>query len=69
MRIAALAYLGIVFEKAQFDADKSLLRIDIQLPANYLDANRVYAARQLTKAGVHLAQLLDSINWPSAAER
>jgi len=64
VRIAALAYLGIVFQKTEVDADKNLLRIDIELPVNYLDANRVYAARQLTKAGVRLAQLLDNINWP-----
>ena len=68
VRIATLAYLGIVFEKAEVDADKNLLRIDIKLPVNYLEANRVYAAQQLTKAGVRLAQLLDSINWPSVAE-
>ena len=64
VRIAALAYLGIDFQKTEVDADKNLLRIDIELPVNYLDANRVYAARQLTKAGVRLAQLLDNINWP-----
>ena len=68
VRIATLAYLGIVFEKAEVDADKNLLRIDITLPRNYLEANRVYAAQQLTKAGVRLAQLLDSIKWQSPPE-
>jgi hypothetical protein len=68
VRIATLAYLGIIFQKAEVDAEKKLLRIDIGMPANYLDANRAYAAQQLTKAGVRLAQLLDSINWPSVAQ-
>jgi hypothetical protein len=68
VRIATLAYLGIIFQKAEVDADKNLLRIDIELPVNYLNANRAYAAQQLTKAGGRLAQLLDSINWPSVAE-
>jgi hypothetical protein len=68
VRIAALAYLGIVFEKAEFDPGNKLLRIEIKLPANYLEANKAYAADQLTKAGVRLAQLLDSIRWPTLAE-
>jgi hypothetical protein len=68
VRIATLAYLGIVFEKAEVDADKNLLRMDITLPRNYLEANKQYAADRLRKAGIRLAQLLDSIKWPSPPE-
>ena len=50
VRIATLAYLAIVFQRAEVDADNNLLRIDIKLPLNYLGANRVYAAQQLTNA-------------------
>lgn len=42
------------------DIDQNLVRIDIALPANYLDNDKVHAAKQLTRAGVRLAQLLDS---------
>jgi hypothetical protein len=45
VRIATLAYLAIVFQRAEVDADNNLLRIDIKLPLNYLGANRVYAAQ------------------------
>ena len=68
VRIAALAYLGICFEKAEFAPDKNPSRIEVTLPANYLQANKAYAAEQLMRAGVRLAQLLDSIRWQSFAE-
>jgi S1/P1 Nuclease len=68
VHVAALAYLAIVFEKAEFDANKSFLRINIKLPANYLEANKQYAADRLRKAGIRLAQLLDSIKWQSPPE-
>jgi hypothetical protein len=48
---------------------QNLVRIDITLPANYLDNNKVYAVEQLTRAGVRLAQLLDSIEWQCLAKR
>jgi hypothetical protein len=63
VRIATLAYLAIAFEKAHFNPDKQLIRINIRLPINYLEANQTYTRLQLTKAGVRLAQLLDSIKW------
>ena len=34
----------------------------------YLETNKVYAAGQLMRAGVRLAQLLDSIKWQTFAE-
>jgi hypothetical protein len=63
VRIASLAYLGLAFGTPEFDIDQNLVRIDITLPTNYLENNKVYAAQQLTRAGVRLAQLLDSIKW------
>ena len=63
VRIATLAYLAIAFEKAEFNTDKQLIRINIRLPTNYLEANQPYAREHLMKAGVRLAQLLDSIKW------
>jgi hypothetical protein len=63
-QIAALAYRGIVFETPDFDSSQHLAGIDISLPANYLASNRAYAAERLARAGVCLAQLLDSLRWP-----
>jgi hypothetical protein len=63
VRVAALAYRGIAFGMPEFDTNKQLVRFNITLPANYLETNRVYAAEQLARAGVRLAQLLDSVNW------
>lgn len=62
--IAALAYRGIAFGMAEFDSSQHLWGINITLPANYLETNRAHAAEQLARAGVRLAQLLDSIRWP-----
>jgi hypothetical protein len=63
VRIAALAYRGVTLGMADFDTNHHLLRINITLPTNYLETNRAYAAQQLARAGVRLAQLLDSIGW------
>jgi S1/P1 nuclease len=63
VQVAAIVYQGIRFETAEFDAGQHLARIDITLPTNYLERNKGYAAQQLARAGVRLAQLLDSIRW------
>jgi len=63
VRMAALAYRGINFGIAAFDADGHLSRIEISLAPGYHESNKARAALQLAKAGVHLAQLLDSIEW------
>ena len=63
VQIAALAYRGISFGTAEFGVDGSLSRIEISLQPGYQEINKVRAAIQLAKAGVHLAQLLDSIDW------
>jgi hypothetical protein len=63
VRIAALAYRGINFGTADLADDGHLLRIEISLPPGYQEINKARAALQLARAGVHLAQLLDSLNW------
>ena len=63
VRIAALAYRGIVFGVPDFDTNEHLVRINVTLPADYLETNRAYAAQQLARAGVRLAQLLDTLRW------
>jgi S1/P1 Nuclease len=64
VRIAALAYRGITFKTVELDPNQHILRINIDLPTNYLDSNKGFAAQQLARAGVRLAQLLESIKWP-----
>lgn len=63
VRIAALAYRGIIFGMPEFDTSEHLARINITLPTNYIENNKGYAAQQLALAGVRLAQLLDSLDW------
>ena len=61
VRQAQRAYQGITFGSATI-ADRRL-RIVVQLPDDYIDKKRPLAAAQLAKAGVHLAQLLNAIQW------
>ena len=56
------AYQNIEFASATVDGQR--LRITIQLPSGYFDKNQAIAARQLAKAGIHLAELLNTIRWP-----
>ena len=63
VKVAALAYEGIKFGAAEFGPDGRLSRIEISLSPTYNEGNRLRAAMQLARAGAHLAQLLDSINW------
>jgi hypothetical protein len=58
---ARKAYQNIEFAAAAVDGQR--LRITIQLPSGYIDKNQEIAAEQLTKAGVHLAALLNVIRW------
>jgi hypothetical protein len=58
---ARKAYRNIKLDSARIDGQR--LRITVQLPTAYLDDNRAVAAAQLAKAGMHLAQLLNSIVW------
>ena len=59
---ARKAYRNIQFDSASIDGH--WLRVAIQLPTGYIDDNRSLAAAQLVKAGIHLAQLLNSLAWP-----
>jgi S1/P1 Nuclease len=59
---AQKAYQNIEFNPATINGQR--LRIAIQLPSNYIDTNKAIAAEQLAKAGQHLAELLNAIEWP-----
>jgi hypothetical protein len=59
---ARKAYQDLEFGAATIDGQR--LRITVQLPTGYIDENRSLAARQLAKAGLHLAELLNVIQWP-----
>jgi hypothetical protein len=58
---ARKAYQGITLRSASIE-DRHL-RIVIQLPADYIEKNQPAAAAQLASAGVHLAQLLNAMQW------
>ena len=55
-------YQNIELGAATIDGQR--LRITVQLPSGYIDEYRALAAIQLAEAGLHLAQLLNSIVWP-----
>jgi hypothetical protein len=57
------AYRGIQFLKAYRTKNGRLDYLDIQLPLNYASQQSERAMNQLAKAGVRLANLLNSINW------
>jgi S1/P1 Nuclease len=58
---AEKAYHHIEFAAASIDGHR--LRIMVHLPTAYIDTNRGIAGEQLLKAGLHLAQLLNAIEW------
>jgi len=58
---ALKAYKDIQFNA--FTIDGQRLRIIVQLPSGYIDRSRAVAAEQLAKAGLHLANLLNTIQW------
>jgi hypothetical protein len=58
---ARKAYQNIEFASASIEARR--LRITINLPSGYVATNQVIAAEQLGKAGIHLAQLLNAVQW------
>ena len=61
VRQARKAYQNVEFVAAAIDGQR--LRITIQLPDGYIDKNRSLAATQLANAGLHLAQILNSLAW------
>jgi hypothetical protein len=62
VRRARTAYRNIDLGAASIDGRR--LQIMIQLPNGYVEENRSLAATQLVKAGLRLAQLLNSLAWP-----
>jgi len=62
VRQAQNAYRNIEFGAASVDTQR--LRITIRLPSDYVDKNRTIVSRQLLKAGIRLAELLNAVRWP-----
>jgi hypothetical protein len=58
---ARRAYRNVEFHAATIDRQR--LRITVQLPSGYIETSRAIAAEQLAKAGFHLANLLNTIQW------
>jgi hypothetical protein len=52
---------AIEFESATIAGRR--LQIAIRLPSSYIQTNQAMAAEQTANAGVHLAQLLNAIQW------
>jgi hypothetical protein len=63
VRGANEVYSGITFGEATFDTHQRLERIEIKLSAKYKKDHLDRETVQLALAGVHLAQLLNTINW------
>jgi hypothetical protein len=55
---ALKAYKDIQFNAVTVDGQR--LRIVVQLPSGYIDKSRAIATEQLAKAGLHLANLLNT---------
>ena len=64
VKCATQAYAGIRFGHLDSFADQRPIRITITLPTGYAENSKRIAVQQLFAASVHLAQLLDSIQWP-----
>ena len=60
---ARTAYAGIKFGAATADPKGGIKRINITLPANYDEVCTPLAAERLAKAGYHLAEILNAIQW------
>lgn len=65
VREAKEVYEPITFGAATMDSKNKnrFISISIMLPATYADDESDRARTQIAKAGVHLAQLLNSIDW------
>ena len=60
---ALLAYKGVEFKAAKVSASKRLEALDAELPKDYEAQQKLRVQTQLAKAGFHLADLLNSIDW------
>ena len=61
--VAAKAYQGVTFERAELNAKHQLDRMEIKLSPSYARTNEPVVANQLAKAGLRLADLLNKIQW------
>ena len=61
--VAIGAYDGIQFGTAKLGKDGSIERIEIKFPSGYVPAEVPRVHAQLRKAAVHLAQLLNAIQY------
>jgi hypothetical protein len=64
VKCALQAYSGIQFGPIDSSSPQEPLRIPITLPRGYAETSKKIATHQLFAASVHLAQLLDNIQWP-----
>jgi hypothetical protein len=64
VNLAKEAYFGIRFNTVETMGERDPLWISVTLPPDYEEKNKALAAQQLVRAGVRLAQLLDSLRWP-----
>jgi hypothetical protein len=60
---ALAAYHGIVFNAAKLSNNKRLEAVEAELPKDYEAQQKLRAQTQLAKAGCHLAELLNAIDW------
>ena len=60
---AEFAYRGLVFKGAKLTEKKALVVIEAELPPDYEKIQRQRAFAQLAKAGFHLAELLNALDW------
>jgi hypothetical protein len=61
--VAIGAYDGLQFKTAKLGDDGSIDRIEITFPSGYVRAEVSQVKIQLRKATVHLAQLLNAIQY------
>jgi S1/P1 Nuclease len=60
---ARTAYAGISFGAVELGPKGGIKRINITLPVNYDEVCTPLAAERLSKAGYHLAEILNAIQW------
>jgi len=63
---ALAAYQGLQFNNPVFNSHQMLKKLSITLPEGYASNETQVAAQQICKAGFHLADLLNHIQWASS---
>jgi hypothetical protein len=64
VKCAVQAYRDVRFGPVDSSSPEEPIRIPIILPRGYAELSKTIATHQLFAASVHLAQLLNSIQWP-----